>query len=139
MGNYSKAEMCVSLRVMGRSLSVEEIERLLGVSHTTFCKKGEKLSEHSGPGAPEDVWVHDFGYVSLEEEEPDFKAVKQFLADGAAALRLLNQPAGRDVRVWISCITDRAQGGIDLDAKFLHLLDQAGVGLTVSFLSGGEV
>lgn len=128
----------ISLKVRSTMIDLPALERLLGVAHTSFVRKGTKISD-SFPSAPLDNWGYQIYKGEAKDFEHDIKIIEDFLAPRRKAIQAVRSEFKYDAELYLSYHSSLAQGGFQLLPDFLKFVGETGLSLIVSILSWGGV
>ena len=136
MEHTSVGEGRFSLMIRGEALAQEALDRELGLTATSFIRKGELLSRVPRIEATEDVWVHEIPLTKPEGEDSALNTLLETLLARGAYVRELASRRRVALRLYVR--SKRAHITYRLMPQTLQKLTEIGLPLELSSLSWGE-
>jgi hypothetical protein len=128
----------VSVRIRSEMIDLHALEDSLNVRHSTFVRKGARLSE-SFPNAMLDTWVYELFKGDASDLVSGIRMMEEFLAARKEAFQALRSKGGYNMELYLSYHSSLAQGRFHLPPELLILIGELGLSFVVSILSWGEV
>ena len=133
--NSFDTEAGVSLRIASRMRSVLDITRVIGVSPSKSCEKGELISKKSR--APryreESLWFVASGLPLSAPIEEHLLKIAEFIDNHLPALQLLS--AECDIGIYCCFTIYKGQGGFVLDNEILQRFLRLPIDLWIDLFS----